>query len=231
MPAMAETPDQTVAPVASAPPAADGDSSNAPVASYIPNGLADDGIPLGKYYPTNWENRNGRSAPHLHAHSSASAAPAASSSTSSGSESQTAQRRTGPPTVAPQHSDQEDRQKLLLQYKRDMVTQASMAAHRVVATVVRANAANGADPLTGIPPNLQLPPFPRPVSPRLAPMGSPGPVTPMELESGDGGYLGRGMAALSLDRGHRPEAAAKGVDPDEQPDGHKSAALAREQVR
>ena len=41
-------------------------------------------------------------------------------------------------------------------------------------------------------------PFPgaKPVSPRLLPLGSPGPVTPMELEE-SAGYLGAGAKGLS----------------------------------
>lgn len=34
----------------------------------------------------------------------------------------------------------------------------------------------------------------KPTSPRLAPLGSPGPVTPWELETGEGGYFGGGLA-------------------------------------
>jgi len=64
-----------------------------------------------------------------------------------------------------------DIKKKLQQYQRDMVEQAALAGRM---------------------------PFPgaKPISPRLLPLGSPGPVTPMELEEG-AGYLGAGAKALS----------------------------------
>ncbi|KAI9743800.1 MAG: hypothetical protein M1818_002534 [Claussenomyces sp. TS43310] len=76
-----------------------------------------------------------------------------------------------PPPQQPAHARQEsDIRKKLQQYQRDMVEQASIAGHIQMAA--------------------------RPENPRLAPLGSPGPVTPMELEEG-AGYLvaGAGSAA------------------------------------
>ena len=64
-----------------------------------------------------------------------------------------------------------DIKKKLQQYQRDMIEQAALAGRM---------------------------PFPgaKPISPRLLPLGSPGPVTPMELEE-SAGYLGAGAKALS----------------------------------
>jgi hypothetical protein len=68
----------------------------------------------------------------------------------------------------PQHGRQKsDVRQKLLQYQRDMVEQAAHAGR------------------------MHLP-VGKPVSPRLAPLGSPGPVTPMELEE-SAGYLMAGM--------------------------------------
>jgi len=72
----------------------------------------------------------------------------------------------------PQHARKKsDIKKKLQQYQRDMIEQAALAGHM---------------------------PFPgaKPVSPRLLPLGSPGPVTPMELEE-SAGYLGAGSRVLS----------------------------------
>ena len=43
----------------------------------------------------------------------------------------------------------------------------------------------------------------RPIGPTLAPLGSPGPVTPLELE-GDEGYLMAGMRSASKDAMQNP---------------------------
>jgi hypothetical protein len=65
-----------------------------------------------------------------------------------------------------------DIQKKLQQYQRDMVEQAAILARMKV------------------PGGMS-----KPSSPRLVPLGSPGPVTPWELEGGDEGYIVAGMAA------------------------------------
>lgn len=61
----------------------------------------------------------------------------------------------------------------------------------------------------------------RPVSPRLqpqgSPVGSPGPVTPMELESQTGGtYLTRGQAVPSPDAKREGEAISKALEAEEE---------------
>lgn len=64
-----------------------------------------------------------------------------------------------------------DIKKKLQQYQRDMVEQAALAGHMTF-------------------------PGAKPISPRLLPLGSPGPVTPMELEESSG-YLSAGAKVLS----------------------------------
>lgn len=63
--------------------------------------------------------------------------------------------------------------KKLLQYQQDMREQAAMAAR------------------------LQIP-VRQPRSPKLLPLGSPGPVTPWELDGEANGYPGFGRAAAGL---------------------------------
>lgn len=79
-----------------------------------------------------------------------------------------------------------DIRRKLQQYQRDMVEQAAMAARLSV-------------------------PGGEPVSPRLCPLGSPGPVTPWELDGGEGeGYLERGggsSAAIETKMGESAKAA------------------------
>ncbi len=82
----------------------------------------------------------------------------------------------GPLTPAaptqPHHARKKsDIKKKLQQYQRDMVEQAALAGRIAF-------------------------PGAKPVSPRLLPLGSPGPVTPMELEE-SAGYLGAGAKVLS----------------------------------
>jgi hypothetical protein len=72
----------------------------------------------------------------------------------------------------PQHvRKKSDIKKKLQQYQKDMVEQAALAGRMSF-------------------------PGAKPVSPRLLPLGSPGPVTPMELEE-SAGYLGAGARGLS----------------------------------
>lgn len=72
------------------------------------------------------------------------------------------------PTFLPNTSNSaKDIRKKLQQYQRDMVEQAALAARLSV-------------------------PGREPISPRLGPLGSPGPVTPWELDGENDGYLERG---------------------------------------
>ncbi|KAK8189044.1 hypothetical protein IWZ00DRAFT_308033 [Phyllosticta capitalensis] len=75
-----------------------------------------------------------------------------------------------PPSPRTQQKQYSEAQRQLYHYQRDLVASA----------VAR-------NPLPGH----------RPVSPRLNPLGSPGPVTPLELESQDGDYLLAGASTPS----------------------------------
>ena len=165
-------------------------TSNIPVASYFPTGHQDYVLPMGKYYPSNYEraqksNRSmsGTSASSMDPRSPGLASPASPSLLS-------------PPEQTPEMR----RQLQLQQYKRDMIAQAARAANDVAAQQTRSglsstpnSASRGFKGLTGVGFNGTAA-LHKPNSPRLHPLGSPGPVTPMELESSGGGsYLDKGI--------------------------------------
>ncbi|KAF3802321.1 hypothetical protein GCG54_00012569 [Colletotrichum gloeosporioides] len=161
--------------------------SNTPVASYLPSGIHDTPLPMGKYYPSNYESRGsqdptriGPSAPHTRA-----------SSTRSGGHIPT---REG---FRSSRQDSEVRRKLQ-QYQRDMIAQARLAASEVLggaasqSTVTSSSTVNlNGVPLTSLH-HIGTSGSHKPISPRLLPLGSPGPVTPMNLEGEDVGYLDGG---------------------------------------
>lgn len=92
---------------------------------------------------------------------------------------------------------------MLQQYQRDMITQARLAANEVLSGVstpsqdpAAVSALNGA-PLNTLQ-QLGGSSAQKPMAPKLLPLGSPGPVTPMDLEEGEGGgYLERGNLGSS----------------------------------
>ncbi|KAF5233151.1 hypothetical protein FANTH_12681 [Fusarium anthophilum] len=155
--------------------------SNTPVASYLAPGFHDHPVPMGKYYPSNYESRNG---------AQSNLRPPLSGSVSSnvGSDSSAVPLASG-------LSQQDIELRLKLQqYKRDMVTQTSMAASEFISS----SAKSGDKPrlsLNDLPfrdSRFATPGFQKPSSPRLLPIGSPGPVTPMELEKvGADDYMSR----------------------------------------
>ncbi|KAL2758609.1 hypothetical protein ACRALDRAFT_1092420 [Sodiomyces alcalophilus JCM 7366] len=170
--------------------------SHTPVASYLPSGAPDTLLPMGKYYPSNYETwsrspqhqRHEQPIPH-------SAGPTGLASIRS--DSQVPTRSTGPP----RHDSEVKR--MFQQYQRDMIAQARLAASEVLsgASISSQDSAGPVAP-NGAPlktlqqlggSNLH-----KPMAPRLLPLGSPGPVTPMDLEEGgEGGYLERGNLAGS----------------------------------
>ncbi|KAL8383603.1 hypothetical protein RB595_010682 [Gaeumannomyces hyphopodioides] len=272
-------------------PSTDGSSTNPPapygaysytidqtattsIASYNPTGAEDNMLPMGKYYPTNWENRKrakkekkereamlleeqfeswdstspsrsplGPTLPSDNspvASTSASAAalaptPVAASGPVKATNPNVARTRAAatapPPMMGHSRSDSEARRRLQ-QYQRDMITQATMAATRLLGSQIQQRGPEDVlRSLNTIPAlrNLQLnsPPGARsrsgqavpslsvssssissaspasianggglaavmaaggsfgmlakPLSPRLEPLGSPGPVTPIDL--------------------------------------------------
>ncbi|KAF5621491.1 hypothetical protein F52700_10911 [Fusarium sp. NRRL 52700] len=155
--------------------------SNTPVASYLAPGFHDHPVPMGKYYPSNYESRNG-------AQSNSRSPLSGSVSSNAGSDSNAI------PLAGDQSKVDIELQRKLLQYQRDMVTQTSMAANELIISSAKSGGKPGLS-LKDLPlrdSRFATPGFQKPLSPRLLPIGSPGPVTPMELEKvGDGDYMSR----------------------------------------
>ncbi|KAI5463971.1 hypothetical protein BGZ63DRAFT_140629 [Mariannaea sp. PMI_226] len=163
--------------------------SNTPVTSYLPAGFHDNPLPMGKYYPSNYEQQT-----HSHV-SSLRPSLADSLPTHFHSEPSIAPRSTD---VHPIITPESELQRRLKQYQRDMVAQASLAASELLSssssstatlgTSVRLN--SGGIHETRLKPPASL----KPLSPRLLPLGSPGPVTPMSLESSGDNYIAFGSS-------------------------------------
>lgn len=174
--------------------------SNTPVASYLPGGFHDSPQPMGKYYPSNWEMHNKQQSHHR---------PSVSDSIASASKTDSqlpphAMTPTSPASSASAHppsADAEARRRMQ-QYQRDMVAQAALALN---------GSGNKGMKLA---PGLSIKDLrfghgtpQKPVAPKLAPLGSPGPVTPMELEAAGGGYLDKGRGPERRARDSRPSAS------------------------
>lgn len=156
--------------------------SNTPVASFLAPGFHDNPLPMGKYYPSNYENRNG---------SQANLRPPLTGSMSSniGSDAHAI------PRTGSQSNPETELRRKLQQYQRDMIAQASMAANELLSSSAKSGENSGGLSLDSLPfrdSRFATPASHKPISPRLLPLGSPGPVTPMDLESiGGGDYLSR----------------------------------------
>ncbi|KAK4092172.1 hypothetical protein Purlil1_3425 [Purpureocillium lilacinum] len=157
--------------------------ANLPVSSYLAPGFHDAPVPMGKYYPSNYERSTRSSGQRQARHPE-------SLPSSIKSDSQVPQY-TGAETP-----EAETRRKMQ-QYQRDMIAQAAMAlggsskAAKTGATVA----------LNGIPlkDSWYTSSPHKPASPRLDPLGSPGPVTPMDLDASRVSYLDKGLDRLSRD--------------------------------
>ncbi|OBR05905.1 hypothetical protein CH63R_10025 [Colletotrichum higginsianum IMI 349063] len=159
---------------------------NTPVASYLPSGVHDTPLPMGKYYPSNYEQQNTHG-PRI----GPSGPPTRVSSTRS--EGHIPSREA---FRASSRQDSEARRKLQ-QYQRDMIAQARLAASEVLGSSPnQVNAPSSTITLNGVPftnlHHIGTTGVHKPISPRLLPLGSPGPVTPMDLESEQSGYIDRG---------------------------------------
>ncbi|KAI0447187.1 hypothetical protein F4803DRAFT_558875 [Xylaria telfairii] len=155
-------------------PAASSATSTTPVASYMPLGDRSSPLPMGKYYPSNYERRKDEKKGKKHRLTTS--APTMSGSTKSESQVPTVNQ-----TSAMGHSRSESEAKARLQqYQRDMIAQASIALGR----------GNPNEATLGSIRQYGFNHMIKPSKPRLVPLGSPGPVTPMELEGSDVGYLG-----------------------------------------
>lgn len=157
--------------------------------SYLTPALQDQLLPQGKYYPSNYEQRHPEQAlrssrPAL---SPVVAAASSSSSCPSSFRSDPLARAEGAAMAAALAPEDESRRKMR-QYQQDMIAQATVALGNT--TKVGAKDARYGS-------------LHKPRSPKLAPLGSPGPVTPMELEAAVGaapGYLEHGASQEKRNR-------------------------------
>jgi hypothetical protein len=150
-------------------------ASNTPVASYMPLGDLSSPLPMGKYYPSNYEKRKDEKR-KAKAHRPVTSDPVLFNSSKSESQVPTLSQTT---TVS--HSRNEsDAKRRLQQYQRDMIAQATIALNggNINQATLSSLRSMGFNNMT------------KPTKPRLVPLGSPGPVTPMELEGSGDGYLG-----------------------------------------
>ncbi|OTA58636.1 hypothetical protein K449DRAFT_397855 [Hypoxylon sp. EC38] len=161
--------------------------SNTPVASYNPTGAQDSPLPMGKYYPSNYVKRKEEKRNRQQTRPPTSN-PMPPPPMISKSESQV-------PTIRDSSSighsrNESDAKRRLQQYQRDMIAQATLALNGG-----NLNAATLSSLRT-----IGFSSISKPSKPRLAPLGSPGPVTPMELEGSQDGYLGaRGPADAQVE--------------------------------
>ncbi|KAK4143528.1 uncharacterized protein C8A04DRAFT_28720 [Dichotomopilus funicola] len=156
-------------------------SPDTPISSYNPTGLHDDVVlPLGKYYPSNWERRHGKGPPSRPTTAGAHSEPQVPKSQDSNPSSPHAQRPGS------------DVKRRLQQYQRDMIAQAAMAANALIVSSGSAGSGGSGSSIASSLRGLTLPQghlattflkTHKPRSPRLEPVGSPGPVTPMSLEA------------------------------------------------
>ncbi|KAI1339244.1 hypothetical protein F5Y15DRAFT_416118 [Xylariaceae sp. FL0016] len=154
------------------PPSRSQSRSSTPVASYMPIGSQGSPLPMGKYYPTNYEQRQDEK------RRAQNSRPSSAGSLHTMSDSMVPTVNQSP---AMGHSRNESEAKRRLQqYQRDMIAQATLALNggNISAATLSSLRTIGFNTMA------------KPSKPRLMPLGSPGPVTPMELEGADDGYLG-----------------------------------------
>ena len=166
--------------------------------------ISDDPLPTGKYYPSNYETQNTSNKQSTQVYSVAQLQQTARL------ESSVPKQRLDPS----QSRLDSDAKRRLHQYQRGMVTQAQLAASEILeGSTSHLNFRPGTSVVGPIPEGgLGLVGSTvrshKPASPRLLPLGSPGPVTPIDLESGDS-YLSRGEIVSSPEFSRdRDEAAA-----------------------
>ncbi|KAL2257085.1 hypothetical protein VTK26DRAFT_682 [Humicola hyalothermophila] len=194
-----------------------------PLSSYNPIGVHDGVVlPLGKYYPSNWERRHAK--PNQSRPLAPQPPPAVARSEP---QAPTYQGHGGGDQGASSRPGSEV-QRRLQQYQRDMVAQAAMAASAILASSGGGGGGGGGGTASSLPPpstttspsgialaraqlGAKFLRAHRPVSPQLRPLGSPGPVTPMSLE-GDG-YLSVRPAAVADGGGEVAVAPGPGPGP------------------
>lgn len=177
---MMENPTRLAPPNATSLPKSEFESrSNTPVASYNPTGGQDNLLPMGKYYPSNYHKRKEEKRSRQQPQSLRPPTSSPVSPTGSKSETQVPTTRDVP---AMGHARNESEAKRRLQqYQRDMIAQATLALNggNMSAATLSSLRTIGFTSMSN-----------NPSKPKLAPLGSPGPVTPMDLEGAQDGYLG-----------------------------------------
>ncbi|KAK5626894.1 hypothetical protein RRF57_002609 [Xylaria bambusicola] len=164
-------------------------ATNTPVASYMPLGDQSSPLPMGKYYPSNYEKRKGEKRRKGMKHRPAISEPTMAVPVKSEPQVPIINQ---PSSAGHARTDSEAKYRLQ-QYQRDMIAQATMALNRGKPN----EAALGSIRSMGF--NNMM----KPSKPRLIPLGSPGPVTPMELEGSADGYLSvHGPATAQTELGH-----------------------------
>ena len=163
-------------------------AQNMPVSSYLAPGFHDSPLPMGKYYPSNYEQQQQKQSQSAQAEASMRPSLSDTMPSSVKSDSHVPQHMTGSPR--PEVLEAEARRRMK-QYQRDMIAQAAM----VLGSSAKLGKSGTRVSLNGVPLKDETfagaSPY-KPASPRLDPLGSPGPVTPMELEASGDGYLDRG---------------------------------------
>ncbi|KAK2591472.1 hypothetical protein QQS21_010848 [Conoideocrella luteorostrata] len=162
--------------------------SSTPVSSYIAPGFHDAPLPVGKYYPSNYEQQH----PPPRSDHLLPANFTDRTSSSIRSDSQVPQLRPG---TSNSDNNQMEMRRKMQQYQRDMIAQAAMVLDSSSKTATPGMSLNGL-PIKDIWHSGSS--SQKPLSPRLHPLGSPGPVTPMELESSGCNYLDMGIKSSSL---------------------------------
>ncbi|KUI58970.1 hypothetical protein VP1G_06254 [Cytospora mali] len=184
-----------------------------PVTSYVPSGgFHESPMPVGKYYPSNYERRHNSSQNPPRTSRNSLRPPSARGPSSVKSDTAVPQFNR---TDSHGRSDSEATRRLQ-QYQRDMVAQAYLATQKATQDLAGkggAAAALAAASMHGAPlSRFQFPGTPhRPISPRLEPMGSPGPVTPLALEGADGYWGDRPRPVPSPDAGRESQAVARAM--------------------
>ncbi|PNY25234.1 Uncharacterized protein TCAP_04812 [Tolypocladium capitatum] len=170
-------------------------ATHMPVSSYIAPGFHDNPLPMGKYYPSNYEPQQQQQQQQQQrtAQSQRNLRPSVPDAPPSSVKPDSPVPRYDPGSPRVEVPEVETRRRMQ-QYQRDMIAQAAMALGGS-ATMAKTGAGVS---LNMVP--LKHPSFAgaspyKPASPRLDPLGSPGPVTPMELEASGGGYLDKGKKA------------------------------------
>lgn len=156
--------------------------SSTPISSYIAPGFHDAPLPVGKYYPTNYEQSHQQDPQYLRPD-----AVTDLESLSKKSDYPVPQTRS---EASRSENPQMEMRRKMQQYQRDMIAQATMVLGASARTAPPGVSLNGL-PIKDI--WLSGSASHKPLSPRLHPLGSPGPVTPMELESSGSSYLDSGV--------------------------------------